>query len=279
VSAARPILALEAVSKRFGGLSVIQDLSFAVLPGERVALIGPNGAGKTTAFNLITGVYPVDAGRILLDGEDITRLPARKRIRSGLARTFQNIRLLPHLTVLENVMVAQYARNPSLAGMLQPVNLRRGNRWQREARAALAEAGLAQYAEEATGSLPYGIQKRIELVRALLARPTVLLLDEPAAGLNPAETEALAAQLEAISGSGVTLLVVEHDMHFIGAFCRRVVVLNFGCKIAECDCDAVGDDPRVREAYLGADTELAHETLEQGGDAPLYIPQTGSHVA
>ena len=257
VSAARPILALEAVSKRFGGLSVIQELSFEVLPGERVALIGPNGAGKTTAFNLITGVYPVDAGRILLDGEDITRLPARKRIRAGLARTFQNIRLLQHLTVLENVMVAQYARHPSLAGMLQPVNLLRGNRWQREARAALGEAGLAQYAEEATGSLPYGIQKRIELVRALLARPRILLLDEPAAGLNPAETEALAAQLAAISGSGVTLLVVEHDMHFIGAFCRRVVVLNFGCKIAECDCDAVGDDPRVRAAYLGADTELA----------------------
>jgi ABC-type branched-subunit amino acid transport system ATPase component len=254
----RPILALAGVSKSFGGLRVIQELSFEVLPGERVALIGPNGAGKTTAFNLITGVYPVDTGHILLDGMDITRLPARKRIRAGLARTFQNIRLLQHLTVLENVMVAQYARSASLAGMLQPVNLVRGNRWQREAGDALGEAGLAQYAQAATGSLPYGIQKRIELVRALLARPRILLLDEPAAGLNPAETEALAAQLEAISGRGVTLLVVEHDMHFIGAFCRRVVVLNFGLKIAECDSDAVGDDPRVREAYLGADAELAH---------------------
>ena len=260
MSAPRPILALEAVSKGFGGLRVIEALSFAVLPGERVALIGPNGAGKTTAFNLITGVYPVDAGRILLEGEDITRLPARKRIRAGLARTFQNIRLLPHLTVLENAMVAQYARNPSATGMLEPVNLTLNNRWRREARAALAEAGLAQYAEEPTGGLPYGIQKRIELVRALLAHPRVLLLDEPAAGLNPAETEALAAQLERISARGVTLLVIEHDMHFIGAFCRRVVVLNFGCKIAECDPDAVGDDPRVREAYLGVDTglEAAH---------------------
>ena len=251
-----PILALAAVSKSFAGLRVIQDLSFEVMPGERVALIGPNGAGKTTAFNLITGVYPVDAGRILLDGEDITRLPGRKRIRAGLARTFQNIRLLPHLTVIENVMVAQYARNASLAGMLQPVNLLPGNRWRREARDALAQAGLARYAPETTGGLPYGIQKRIELVRALLTRPRVLLLDEPAAGLNPRETEELAAQLEAISGAGVTLLVVEHDMHFIGAFCRRVVVLNFGCKIAECDADAVGDDPRVREAYLGTDTGL-----------------------
>ena len=253
MTAPRPILALEAVSKRFGGLDVIQDLSFAVLPGERVALIGPNGAGKTTAFNLITGVYPVDAGRILLDGADITRLPARKRIRAGLARTFQNIRLLAHLTVLENVMVAQYARTPTLAGMLQPVNLGRTNRWRREAEQALDEAGLARYAAAPTGGLPYGIQKRVELVRALLARPRLLLLDEPAAGLNPAETAALATDLAAISARGVTMLVVEHDMHFIGAFCRRVVVLNFGCKIAECDSDSVGDDPRVREAYLGAD--------------------------
>jgi ABC-type branched-subunit amino acid transport system ATPase component len=257
MSGVRPILALEAVDKSFGGLRVIQDLSFEVMAGERVALIGPNGAGKTTAFNLITGVYAVDAGRIVLDGADITRVPARKRIRAGLARTFQNIRLLPHLSVLENVMVAQYARQPSLAGMLQPVNLGGGNRWRQEARDALAEAGLARYAEAATGGLPYGIQKRIELVRALLARPRILLLDEPAAGLNPVETEALSAHLEAISARGVTLLVVEHDMHFIGAFCRRVVVLNFGLKIAECDCDAVGDDPRVREAYLGTDQALA----------------------
>jgi ABC-type branched-subunit amino acid transport system ATPase component len=253
-----PILALEAVSKSFGGLRVIEDLSFEILPGERVALIGPNGAGKTTAFNLITGVFPVDAGRILLDGADITRLPARKRIRAGLARTFQNVRLLPHLTVLENVMVAQYARNASLAGILQPVNLRAGNRWQRAARAALEAVGLGQYAARPTGGLPYGIQKRVELVRALAAQPRVLLLDEPAAGLNPAETEALRGQLETISAGGVTLLVVEHDMHFIGAFCRRVVVLNFGCKIAECDADAVGDDPRVREAYLGTQTAFAH---------------------
>jgi branched-chain amino acid transport system ATP-binding protein len=262
MSAAHPILALEAVSKHFGGLSVIQDLTFEVMPGERVALIGPNGAGKTTAFNLITGVYPLDAGRILLDGRDITRLPARKRIRAGLARTFQNIRLLAHLTVIENVMVAQYARKPSLAGMLQPVNLGRANRWRREAQEALGEAGLAQYAQETTGGLPYGIQKRVELVRALLAQPRVLLLDEPAAGLNPAETEELAAQLAKISAQGVTLLVVEHDMHFIGAFCRRVVVLNFGSKIADCDSDAVGDDPRVREAYLGTDTgfEAAYAT-------------------
>ena len=244
------------MGKSFGGLKVIDDLSFKVMPGDRAALIGPNGAGKTTVFNLITGVYPPETGRILLDGVDITGVPSRKRIRHGLARTFQNIRLMPHLSVLENVMIAQSARDASLLSMLQPVNLLPDNRWRREARDALGEAGLAEHAGAATGALPYGIQKRVELVRALLARPRVLLLDEPAAGLNPAETEALRAQLALISERGVTLIVVEHDMHFIGAFCRHVIVLNFGCKIAECAPHEAQANPRVREAYLGSDTDL-----------------------
>ena len=249
----RPLLELAGLTKSFGGLKVIEDLSFTVRAGDRLALIGPNGAGKTTAFNLITGVYPVDSGRIVLDGADITALPSRKRIRHGLARTFQNIRLMPHLTVTENVMIAQNARNGSVLGMLQPVNLVPGNRWRAEARAALEEAGLGEYADQTTGTLPYGVQKRIELIRALAARPRILLLDEPAAGLNPAESEALRMHLERVSESGVTLLVVEHDMHFIGAFCRQVVVLNFGCKIAECTPQEAQRDPAVREAYLGGE--------------------------
>ena len=190
------ILRLESVSKHFGGLRVIEDLSFAVRRGTRTALIGPNGAGKTTVFNLITGVYPVDAGRILLDGADITDIPSRRRIRHGIARSFQNIRLMPHLSTLENVMVGQHCRNKGIGGVLQPVNLVPRNRWREEARAALAEAGLGDYERATVGSLPYGVQKRIELVRALMARPRLLLLDEPAAGLNPAETEALQVQLE-----------------------------------------------------------------------------------
>lgn len=253
---ATPILELDGVSKNFGGLKVIDNLSFSVLPGERVALIGPNGAGKTTAFNLITDFYHVDSGRIILDGRDITAIPSRKRICNGIARTFQNIRLMSHLTVLENVMIGQSAHNASALAMFQPVNLVPGNRWRRQAREALDAVGLGQYALETTGALPYGIQKRIELVRALLSEPRILLLDEPAAGLNSSETEELRKELVEISASGVTLIVVEHDMHFIGAFCQRVIVLNFGCKIAECSPHEAQADPQVREAYLGSDDEL-----------------------
>jgi len=250
------VLEVSGLSKSFGGLKVIDDLSFSVAAGERLALIGPNGAGKTTVFNLITGVYAADAGTVVLDGHDITALPSRFRIRRGLARTFQNIRLMAHLTVLENVMLAQYARSPGVSALLQPVGFGRANRWRREALAALAEAGLESHAGRMAGGLPYGIQKRIELVRALAAAPRVLLLDEPAAGLNPAETDALEQALGAIAARGVTLVVVEHDMRFVGRLCRRVVALNFGVKIAECAVAEIHADPRVREAYLGTD-ELA----------------------
>jgi branched-chain amino acid transport system ATP-binding protein len=156
VTAAHPILRLEAVSKHFGGLRVIEDLSFVVRPGTRTALIGPNGAGKTTVFNLITGVYAVDTGRILLDGEDITDSPSRRRIGHGIARSFQNIRLMPHLSTLENVMVGQHCRNKGLAGVLQPVNLVPRNRWRAEARAALADAGLGGYERATGGAFPMG---------------------------------------------------------------------------------------------------------------------------
>jgi branched-chain amino acid transport system ATP-binding protein len=252
MTAANPILRLEAVSKHFGGLRVIEDLTFAVRHGTRTALIGPNGAGKTTVFNLITGVYPVDTGRILLDGADITGIPSRRRIGHGVARSFQNIRLMPHLSTLENVMVGQHCRNKGIGGVVQPVNLVPRNRWRSEARAALADAGLGEYERATVGSLPYGVQKRIELVRALMARPRLLLLDEPAAGLNPAETEALQAQLEKIcAGGGLTLMVVEHDMHFIGALCEEVIVLDFGRKIAEGTPEEIRRNALVQETYLG----------------------------
>jgi len=250
------VLEVRELSMSFGGLKVVDQLSFRVARGERLALIGPNGAGKTTVFNLITGVYAPDGGAVVLEGNDITALPSRFRIRRGLARTFQNIRLMAHLTVLENVMIAQYARAPGIGALFQPVGFGRSNRWREEARGALANAGLESYASQMAGGLPYGIQKRIELVRALLAAPRVLLLDEPAAGLNPAETEALHQALEAIAARGVTLVVVEHDMQFVGRLCQRVVVLNFGVKIAECAVAEIHRDPRVREAYLGTD-ELA----------------------
>ena len=255
-----PILTLDGVSKHFGGLAVIEDMSFSIRRGSCTGLIGPNGAGKTTVFNLITGVYPIDAGRILLDGVDISRLPSRRRIHHGVARNFQNIRLMPHLSALENVLVGQHCRNSGLLGVLQPVNLIPRNRWREEARAALADAGLGAYERATVHGLPYGMQKRIELVRALMAKPRLLLLDEPAAGLNPAETEALRERISATCRErGITLLVVEHDMHFVGAMCEHVVVLNFGRKIAEGPPDRVREEALVREAYLGTDAaEVRH---------------------
>ena len=247
-----PILRLESVSKRFGGLCVIEDLSLTVRRGVRTALIGPNGAGQTTIITLITGMFAVDAGRIMLDGADITTTPSRRRIGHGIARSFQNIRLMPHLSTLENVMVGQHCRSRGLGGVLQPINLVPHNRWREAARAALADAGLIEYERSTVGSLPYGVQKHIELVRALMAQPRLLLLDEPAAGLNPAETEALQAQLEKIcADAGLTLLVVEHDMHFIGALCEDVIVLDFGRKIAEGSPEDIRQNPLVQEIYLG----------------------------
>ncbi len=255
------ILRLEAVRKHFGGLKVVDELSFAVRRGSVTGLIGPNGAGKTTVFNLISGLYPIDDGAIILDGIDIAKVPARHRIRHGLARNFQNIRLMPHLTALENVLLGQQCRSGGLRGALQPVTLWPGNPWREEARAALHDAGLAGYESATVASLPYGIQKRVELVRALAAQPRLLLLDEPAAGLNPAESERLQDQLAALPAArDITLLIVEHDMQFIDALCEHVVVLNFGRKIAEGAPDAVRDDTLVREAYLGADAPELPQT-------------------
>ena len=246
------ILEFERVSKHFGGLSVVEDLNFTVRRKSRTALIGPNGAGKTTVFNLISGVFPVDAGSIRINGTDITGVPSRARIRHGMARTFQNVRLMPHLSTLENVIVGQHSRSGGWCGVLHPVNLIPGNRWREEARAALADAGLADYASVSVGNLPYGAQKRVEVVRALMAKPALLLLDEPAAGLNPAETETLQLYLQKLSlDDGLTLLVVEHDMHFVDALCREVVVLSFGKKIAEGSPDDIRRNPQVQEVYLG----------------------------
>ena len=239
------MLELSDVSKSFGGLKVIDQVSFGVRAGSRTALIGPNGAGKTTLFNLISGVYPVDSGSVKLEGEDITHLPARMRIRRGLARSFQNVRLMPHLSTVENVMLGEHWRAAPLA-------LAQGRRAGEAARAALAAAGLGDYPGQVVSNLPYGVQKRIEVVRALAAGPKLLMLDEPAAGLNPAEAEALSKLLERASAEGITLLVVEHNMHFVRRLCDRVVVVNFGRKLFEGTPDEVHRDPAVREAYLGA---------------------------
>ncbi len=251
MSEAIPFLSVRSLTKSFGGLSVIRDLSFNVIRGSATALIGPNGAGKTTVFNLISGVYDVTRGTISLDGADVTAMPSRRRIQAGIARSFQNIRLMSHLTVLDNLLVGQHAQVSSLTNLLQPFRLIPNHRWIRSAMKELEACGLQKYAHERISALPYGIRKRVDLVRATLASSSLLMLDEPAAGLNATETAELREHLDLLKARGVTLLVIEHDMHFVNSICSHVVVLNFGEKIAEGTFAEVQTDAEVREAYLG----------------------------
>jgi branched-chain amino acid transport system ATP-binding protein len=207
------VLTISGMHKGFGGLKVINNVSMNVRRGSRTALIGPNGAGKTTVFNLLTGVYPIDDGTVVLDGIDISHVPSQDRVIHGMSRSFQNIRLMPHLSTIENVMLGQHARARSLGNLMFPLGLLSKNRWRIEAEAALHDAGIGTYPGEVVANLPYGVQKRIEVVRAMVSQPKLLLLDEPAAGLNEVETRQLQELLEKVSASGVTILVVEHDMH------------------------------------------------------------------
>ena len=248
---AEPLLRIEGVAKRFGGLSVIEDVSFDLEAGSRTALIGPNGAGKTTMFNLISGVYPLDAGAIALAGQRIDALPSRLRVAAGMSRSFQNIRLMPHLSVVENVMLGQHAQASSLADLAAPIGWMPRNNWQRMAEERLVEAGIDVDPDGDVTGLPYGTRKKIEVVRALMSNPRILMLDEPAAGLNPQETAELSSFLKSIASNGLTLLVVEHDMAFVHDLCTRTVVLNFGRLIYDGPTSGVQQDAAVREAYLG----------------------------
>ncbi len=249
--APKAALELNGVTKRFGGLAVADAIEFEVPLGSRTALIGPNGAGKTTLFNLISGIYDVDDGTILLDGQSIQDLPPRHRVRAGLSRSFQNIRLMPHLSVIENIMLGQYPLVGGWMSLLAPLAWHRNNKWRQRAEESMRSAGIDVDPNADVNGLPYGVRKKIEVVRALMSRPRLLMLDEPAAGLNPRETAELSAFLKSVAWEGLTMLVVEHDMSFVHDLCERTVVLNFGRLIYDGPTNQVQDDQKVRTAYLG----------------------------
>jgi ABC-type branched-subunit amino acid transport system ATPase component len=254
-----PLFELRGVGKTFGGLTVLRDLDLAVEDGEIVSLIGPNGAGKTTVFNVITGVYAPDAGDVLLRGESIVGLPPHVIARSGIARTFQTLRLFLNMTVKENVMTAAFGHTG--AGVLRSVLRTPGQRREERATHELAEQQLAFFGSRLMGyrwnqpaySLSYANRRRLEIARAMATGPALLLLDEPAAGMNPAETHEITELIGRLrSERGLTILVIEHDMHVVEGISDRVVALDHGVKIAEGSFEAVATDPNVVEAYLGA---------------------------
>ncbi len=248
------LLELRGVSKSFGGLRAVDDLSFAVEEGHIVGLIGPNGAGKSTVFNLITGVYRPDAGQVLWRGREITGAAPHAVAALGIRRTFQTIRLFGEMTVFENVRAGIHlrARQRWWQGVLGlPAQRREEERLAAETRAVLVRLGLEGVADKPATGLPYGLQRRVELARTLVAGPALIILDEPAAGLNEAESAALNETIFGIRDQGITVLLVEHDMNVVMNVTDHIVVINFGRKIAEGNAGAIRADPAVVEAYLG----------------------------
>ena len=252
------MLELARVSKRFGGLSVLQDVSFTVPEGKVFGLIGPNGAGKTTVFNLITGLIAPSGGTIKFKGQDLPGRKPHQITRLGLARTFQNIRIFKEMTLLENVIVGLHAHlGYGVPGLLFSLpGFREQERKARErAHELLSWVGLDRKAGDIADNLSYGDQRKLELARALATEPKLLLLDEPVAGMNSGEKVELMAGITQITQRGYTIFMIEHDMRFVMGLCERIAVLNFGRIIAEGTPDQIKNDPAVIEAYLGREDD------------------------
>jgi branched-chain amino acid transport system ATP-binding protein len=249
------LLTVEDVVVTFGGVRALSGVSLNVNRGEIFAIIGPNGAGKTTLFNAISGLCRPQRGRVMIDGHDATGLPPHRLARLGLSRTFQNLQIFFRMTAAENVMVGRHLHEDRdvLAHMLSLPSVRRQNRQTRKAAdELLAAVGLADLGDKPAGSLPYGALKRLEIARAMAAEPRLLLLDEPAAGCNPIETEEVNAVLKTISKAGVTIVLVEHDMRLVMKISDRIHVLDHGATLADGDAATIRANPAVVAAYFGA---------------------------
>jgi branched-chain amino acid transport system ATP-binding protein len=245
------LLTLAGVSKNFGGLRAVNDLSLDVSKGYIYGLIGPNGAGKTTVFNLITGVYPCSSGSIRLEDVILTELKSYLIARMGISRTFQTIRLFPSMTTWENVLIGQnFLSRPGYSGIL-PIRRPREMELRAQAEEALKVLGLWEMRDRKAVTLPYGSQRKVEIARAIAAQPKLLLLDEPTAGMNIRETKDLLGFLSRIHSLGITILVIEHDMRVVMGICDHIFVLNFGQKIAEGTPAEIRRNEEVLEAYLG----------------------------
>jgi len=245
------MLSIEHVSKAFGGLVALDEVSFHVTGGEIVGLIGPNGSGKTTCVNTISGLYKPTSGRVDLDGSPLSVLPAHRIVRRGVGRTFQNLRLLRELSVLDNIRVAQGARVRSIATWCGFGPQAEGLDLEADALRLLEKVGLRGRADALAGKLSYGQQKRLEVARALATRPRFVLLDEPAGGMNVDDIDTLKQLMRAMRDEGIGLLLIEHNMSFVMDVCDRLIVLNFGKKLAEGSPAEIRNHSEVIDAYLG----------------------------
>lgn len=255
------LLRAEGISMHFGGLKAVESVSMTIETGEVLGIIGPNGAGKTTFFNVCSGIYRPTAGKIFFEGEEITGVSSDQIARRGIARTFQNIKLFSFMSVLENVKVGFHSKTKTnlFDAIVQSKRYRKDEAYVEEQGLKILEmVGLKDYVGQQAGNLPYGLQRRLEIARALALQPKLLMLDEPAAGMNPKETGELIAFIHELKEAGHTVCVIEHDMKFVMNTCGRIIVLNFGEKISEGTPEQVRADKGVQIAYFGKGIAMKH---------------------